>query len=70
VDAVIDQLVQTHIGRDLIVVGHFGQILTQLQRADRLTAEEAFAHRIDNLSVSEIHKDSKGWGIGKINQTL
>jgi len=70
VDAVIDQLVQTHIGRDLIVVGHFGQILTQLQRADRLTAEEAFAHRIDNLSVSEIHKDSKDWGIGKINQTL
>lgn len=68
VDAVIDHLVQTHIGRDLIVVGHFGQILSQLQRADQLTAEEAFAHWIDNLSVTEISKDSDGWGIGKINQ--
>jgi len=70
VNAVIDQLVHTHIGRDLIVVGHFGQILTQLQRAELLTAEEAFAHRIDNLSVSEISKDSDGWIAGKINQIL
>lgn len=70
VDAAIDQFVHTHAGRDLIVVGHFGQILTQLQRADQLTAEEAFAHRIDNLSVSEIRKDSNGWSIGKINQLL
>jgi len=67
VDAAIDQLVQAHSGRNLIVVGHFGQILTQVQRAEKLTAEEVFAHRIDNLSVSEISKSSKGWSIGKIN---
>ena len=67
VDAVIDQLVQTHMGRNLIVVGHFGQILTQVQRADKLTADQAFAHRIDNLSVSEIRKGPDGWSIGKIN---
>jgi hypothetical protein len=36
-------------------VGHFGMILTQIQRAEQLTAEEAFSHKIDNLSVTEIH---------------
>ena len=67
VNTAIDQLVDTHFGRNIIVVGHFGQILTQVQRADKLTAEEAFAHRIDNLSVSEISKGPDGWTIGKIN---
>ena len=49
----------------------FGQILTQIQRAERLTAEEAFSHRIDNLSVTEIHHvpgdGTDGWRAGKIN---
>lgn len=55
VDRAIDHLMQQHAGRDLIVVGHFGMILTQIQRAEQLTAEEAFSHKIDNLSVTEIH---------------
>ncbi|MCI5098064.1 MAG: histidine phosphatase family protein [Rhodobacteraceae bacterium] len=54
VDRAIDHLMQQHAGRDLIVVGHFGMILTQIQRAEQLTAEEAFSHKIDNLSVTEI----------------
>lgn len=37
---------------DVIVVAHFGPILAALQRASGLTALEAFAHRIDNLSVT------------------
>ncbi|MFS4580739.1 histidine phosphatase family protein [Phaeobacter sp. C3_T13_0] len=71
VDAAVNELVETHRSRNLIVVGHFGQILTQIQRSEQLSAEEAFAHRIDNLSVSEItHRGTKmdrGWGIGAIN---
>ncbi|MDE4273958.1 histidine phosphatase family protein [Phaeobacter gallaeciensis] len=71
VDRVIDDLIEAHRGRNLIVVGHFGQILTQIQRAERLTAEEAFSHRIDNLSVTEIHhlpgEGTDGWRTGKIN---
>jgi broad specificity phosphatase PhoE len=55
VDGAIDHLMRQHAGRDLIVVGHFGMILTQIQRAEQLTAEEAFSHKIDNLSVTEIH---------------
>ena len=67
VDRAIDGLITTHQGRDLIVVGHFGQILTQIQRAERLTAEEAFSHRIDNLSMTEIHCAPDGWRTKRIN---
>ncbi|CAM3853979.1 histidine phosphatase family protein [Phaeobacter inhibens] len=71
VNGAINGLIDTHRGRNLIVVGHFGQILTQIQRAERLTAEEAFSHRIDNLSVTELtHRGAdweQGWGCGKIN---
>ncbi|KIC10919.1 phosphoglycerate mutase [Leisingera sp. ANG-M1] len=67
VDAAIDGLIAAHRGRNLIVVGHFGQILTQIQRAQVLTAEEAFGHKIDNLSVSEVAQGPDGWQSGAIN---
>lgn len=37
---------------DLIIVAHFGPIIAAVQRAENLSPEEAFAHRIDNLSVT------------------
>ncbi|WP_425043088.1 histidine phosphatase family protein [Primorskyibacter sp. S87] len=67
VDAAIDALVAEYLGRDLVVVGHFGMILTQIQRALRLEADQAFAHRIDNLSVTEISRLADGWQVGRIN---
>nr|WP_281347157.1 histidine phosphatase family protein [Tritonibacter litoralis] len=70
VDTVFDDLATQYAGQNLLVVGHFGQILTQVQRADQLTAEEAFAHRIDNLSVTEVVKGSDGWSLQRINQIL
>ncbi|MBE1283621.1 MAG: histidine phosphatase family protein [Rhodobacteraceae bacterium] len=63
----IDELIQAYSGRNLIVVAHFGMILTQVQRAEQLTAEEAFSHRIDNLSVTEITRLAEGWETGRIN---
>jgi broad specificity phosphatase PhoE len=39
---------------DLIVVAHFGPILAALQRAAGLTALQAFAHRIEPLSVTTL----------------
>lgn len=41
-------------GQDMIVVAHFGAILTQIQRIEGLTAEEAFAHRIEPLSITQL----------------
>ncbi len=54
VSATADDLARRVPNDNIIVVAHFGAILTQVQRALGVTAEEALAHRIDNLSVTEI----------------
>ena len=70
VNDAIDGLITAHAGRDLVIVGHFGQILTQIQRAEGLSPEAAFSHRIDNLSLSELHYGPDGWRSGALNQVL
>lgn len=67
VTAAVDALVANHAGRDIIVVAHFGAILTQVQRALRCTAVQCFAHRIDTLSVTRIDHRPDGWQVGAIN---
>ncbi|WP_028913900.1 histidine phosphatase family protein [Pseudorhodobacter ferrugineus] len=52
--------------KDIIVVAHFGVILTQVQRALGIGGYEAFSHKIDNLSVTEITFDGQ-WSAGRIN---
>ncbi|MCK0095167.1 histidine phosphatase family protein [Yoonia sp. F2084L] len=52
---------------DLIVVAHFGVILTQVQRALGIGAYEAFSHRIDNLSVTVLEHADGRWTSGPIN---
>lgn len=52
--------------RDIIVVAHFGVILTQVQRALGISGYAAFGHKIDNLSVTEITYDG-AWHAGRIN---
>lgn len=52
--------------KHVIVVAHFGVILTQVQRALAIGGYEAFSHKIDNLSVTEITFDGT-WGAGRIN---
>jgi broad specificity phosphatase PhoE len=51
---------------DIIIVAHFGVILTQVQRALGIGGYEAFSHKIDNLSVTEITFNGT-WGAGRIN---
>ncbi|WP_170440305.1 histidine phosphatase family protein [Ruegeria arenilitoris] len=67
VDAAIDGLIGMHTGADLVIVAHFGVILTQVQRALDLDAQRTFAHRIDNLSVTELAFDGRTWSAGRIN---
>lgn len=61
------RLLAAHPGRDIIVVAHFGAILTQVQQALDVTAYEAFAQRIDNLSVTELHWQGNRWHAQAIN---
>ncbi|MGQ0565678.1 MAG: histidine phosphatase family protein [Gemmobacter sp.] len=67
VDAAIDRLLAAHPGRDIIVTAHFGAILAALQRAEGLSPEAVFAHRIDNLSVTCLACDGSGWRSHAIN---
>lgn len=54
-------------GPDVIVVCHFGAIVAALQCCLGLTAEQAFSHRIDNLSVTELFRSDNGWREGRVN---
>ncbi len=66
VDAAIDGYLSAGHA-DLIVVAHFGVILTQVQRALGIGAYEAFSHRIDNLSITAIEFAPTGWSVDMIN---
>ncbi len=50
---------------DLIVVAHFGVILCAVQRALGIGAADAFAHRVDPLSLTRV--DAPPWRAGVIN---
>lgn len=66
----VDPAVDRHLsaaGGDLVVVCHFGVILSQLQRATGLSNYDTFAQRIDNLSVSEVIIAGGRWQAGVIN---
>lgn len=56
-----------HPGRDVVAVAHMGVILTQVQAALGVSPYEAFAHRIDNLSVTELHWAEDAWRVQAIN---
>lgn len=52
---------------DIIVVAHFGAILTQYQRAAGLTPYQALAQTIDNLSVTCLRHDDGLWTVAQVN---
>lgn len=62
----VDRLIAAHRDADIIAVAHLGAIVTQIQRALGIAAFDAFSHRIDNLSVTEIAYDGT-WHVGAIN---
>ncbi len=66
VNACVDRLLAAHEG-DLILVAHFGVILTQVQRALGLSAYDTFAHRIEPLSLTELTLGPRGWAAARIN---
>lgn len=67
VDAAVARIFCENAHADIIAVAHFGVILTQLQQALRVGAYEAFSHKIDNLSVTELHLRDDGWHAARFN---
>lgn len=67
VGGAVARLLAAHPGRDIVAVAHFGAILTQVQRALGVAPTDAFAHHIDNLSVTELHFRAPDWQAARIN---
>lgn len=63
----VDRLLVRHRGRDIVVVAHFGVILTQVQRALGCSGAEVLAQGIDNLSVTRIDHAGGQWSLGPVN---
>jgi broad specificity phosphatase PhoE len=55
------------IGGDVVVVAHFGAILSQYARAAGLVPDQALAQRIDNLSVTCLAHDRGRWSVLSVN---
>ncbi len=66
VDAFVDKKTAAE-PRHIIAVAHFGVILSQVQRARRMTPAQVFAHHIDPLSVTQVHFQNGVWQTGAIN---
>jgi alpha-ribazole phosphatase len=62
-----DALLAAHAGRDIVIVAHFGAILTQVQRALGCAGVDVLCHKIDNLSVTRLDHGPEGWTVQAIN---
>ncbi|WP_431300971.1 histidine phosphatase family protein [Tabrizicola sp. BL-A-41-H6] len=69
ISSTVDELLATHRNSDLILVAHFGAILTQLARARGFDVARAFQHKIDTLSVTRLAHDGTGWTAEVINHS-
>lgn len=58
VAAAVRRIEAAQLASDIIVVAHFGVILTQLQSVLGVTPSEVLAHKIDPLSVTSLHPAS------------
>lgn len=67
VDAAVDRLMAAHSGQHIVAVAHFGVILMQVQRALGVSATDAMAHKIDNLSVTSMTCEDGAWQVHHIN---
>lgn len=67
VSGAVQRLLAAHGGRDVVVVAHFGVILTQLQQATGVSGAEVLAQPIDNLSVTRLDLAGGLWRVGAVN---
>ncbi|SHH31916.1 histidine phosphatase family protein [Cognatishimia maritima] len=66
VNRAFDALINRAGGRDMILVCHFGVIVAAIERALQISTYDAFGHRIDNLSVTEVRLEPT-WKATRIN---
>lgn len=62
----LEHLAMQYKGRDIIVVGHMGMIMTMIAMCGE-TPYEAMGHKIDNLSITDMQYFANGWHIGAVS---
>ncbi|MBL6854865.1 MAG: histidine phosphatase family protein [Rhodobacteraceae bacterium] len=70
INTCVDKINERIKCKNIIAVAHFGVILTQIQRAMRISAVEVLANKIDNFSVTKISHNVDGWSVKEINKIL
>ena len=70
INTCVDRINERVKCKNIIAVAHFGVILTQIQRAMRISAVEVLANKIDNFSVTKISHNVDGWSVKEINKIL
>ena len=70
INTCVDKINERVKCKNIIAVAHFGVILTQIQRAMRISAVEVLANKIDNFSVTKISHNVDGWSVKEINKIL
>lgn len=67
INPVVDHLIKTYEGQSIIAVAHIGVIMTQIERASGLPAQEVLGNKIDNLSITHLSVGNSGWQVHRIN---
>ena len=67
VDAVVDRLILGDFNQPLIIVAHFGVIISQIQRAEGQGIKYTMRHKIDNLSLTHLEYNGRKWVANKVN---
>ena len=70
VHTTVQHLTRKYAGRHIIAVAHFGVILTQVQMAIGVPAQQVLTHKIDNLSVTDITWENGTGRVGTINRLV
>ncbi|RHZ91868.1 histidine phosphatase family protein [Cereibacter sphaeroides] len=64
----LQSLCAAHPDEEIVIVCHFGPILVALQVALGLGVQEAFAHRIEPLSITSMTLAGGNWRVEAINR--
>ncbi len=68
VGAVLERLVTTDAGRDIVVVGHGGAIRAAVAHALRIGADNALHLAVQNLSLTRLERHRDGWRVVCVNE--
>jgi broad specificity phosphatase PhoE len=65
---VLERLVETHAGQDIVIIAHGGSIRAALAHALGLSAYQALVFSIRNLGLTRLEKHGGDWRVATVNE--